>query len=131
MTIVNKTTLANAWLDTMFDTDFPAWSILELRTGAAPGPDNAATGTLACSITLPATPWAAAGTKSKGKNGTWSGTGVNGALAVAHYRLKNAADTKRIEGTVTVTSGGGDLTLDNVNTNTGQVVTINTFAYTL
>lgn|SRR5574343_387414 len=130
MSITLKTTLANAWLDSLLDADFPAGSILEIRSGAAAGPDNAAGGTLLAAVTTPATPFAAAASKAKAKNGTWSTTGAAAGNA-GHYRLRDAADTKRIEGTVTASGGGGDLTLDNVSIAVGQTVTINTFTFTL
>jgi len=121
--------LANALLD-QFDTQFPAGSILELRTGAPAGAENAAGGSLLASITLPATPWAAAASGSKAKNGTWSvAAGAGG--TIGHYRLKNAGDTRRVEGTVTATGGGGDATVDNTNVANAQTVTVNTFTYSL
>lgn len=129
MAIDLNATIANAILDT-YDTHFPAGSILEFRSGAAPGADNAASGTLLASITLPATPWAAAGSSSKAKNGTWSDVGV-AAGNIGHYRLKNAADTKREEGSVTATGGGGDVTVDNINIAVGQTITVNSFTKTL
>lgn len=129
MTIDLNNSLANAILD-RYDTEFPAGSILEIRTGAAPGAENAASGTLLASITLPATPWSAAASGSKAKNGTWQATaGATG--TAAHYRLKNSGDTRREEGSITATGGGGDMTLDNTSVASGQVVTVTTFTRTL
>lgn len=130
MTLDLMNNLANALLD-RFDTEFPAGAILEIRTGASPGAENAATGTLLASITLPASPWAAASGGSKAKQNTWQDSSADGTGTAAHYRLKNAADTRRIDGTVTATSGGGDLELDNTSIATGQTVTISTFTYSL
>lgn len=117
--------LANALLD-RYDTEFPAGSVLEIRSGAPPSAESAATGTLIASITLPATPWAAASAGSKAKNGTWSVAAAASGTA-GHFRLRNAADTRRDQGTITVTGGGGDMELDNTSINSGQTVTINTF----
>lgn len=117
--------LANIMLD-LYDTHFPAGAVLEIRTGAAPGAEAAATGTLLVSVTLPATPWSAASAGSKSKNGTWSATAAATGTA-GHFRLRNAADTRRDEGSITITAGGGDLILDNTSIATGQTVTINTF----
>lgn len=122
--------LANALLD-RFDTEFPAGAILELRSGGSPGAENVATGTLVSSITLPATPWAAAASGSKAKSGTWQDTSADNPGTVGHYRLKNSGDTRRIDGTVTATGGGGDLTLDNVVVAAAQQITINTFTYSI
>jgi hypothetical protein len=127
-TIDLNNNLAHALLD-RFDTEFPAGAILEIRSGASPGAENAATGTLLATITLPATPWAAASGGAKAKSGTWSDSSADGTGTAAHYRLKNSGDTRRIDGDVTATGGGGSLTLDNVSIAAAQVVTIATFQY--
>lgn len=114
--------LANTILD-LFDTEFPAGSLLQIRTGAAPGAEAAASGTLLVEITLPATPWASAAGGSKAKQNTWSNTAVATGTA-AHFRLKNAGGTRIIEGTVTATGGGGGIELDSTSINSGQTVTI-------
>ena len=119
--------LANALLD-RYDTEFPAGSILEIRTGAVQGAENADAGTVLFSFTLPATPWSAAASGAKTKNGTWSGSATGTGIA-AHYRMRNAGDTRREEGTVG--QGSGDLSLDNTNIVSGQTVTINSFTKTL
>ncbi len=130
MAIDLKQTTANDLLD-RYDTLFPASSILEIRSGAPPGAEAAASGTLLASITLPATPWAAAAAGSKAKSGTWSDSSADAAGTAGHYRLKNAADTHREDGTITATGGGGDMTLDNTSIAVAQVVTVTTFTRTL
>lgn len=121
--------LANALLD-RFDTEFPAGSILELRTGGVAGAENTDTGTMLVSETLPASPWSAAATGTKTKNGTWQ-VAASAAGVIGHYRLRNAGDTRRIEGTVTLTGAGGDMTVDNTNVQPGQTVTINSMSWSL
>ncbi len=129
MAIDTKHSTANDLLD-RFDTLFPAGSLLQIRSGAAAGAENAAGGVLLCEITLPASPWASAGSGVKAKAGVWAGVGVADGVA-AHYRLKNAGDTHRIEGTVTETGGGGDAIIDNENVGNGQAVSINSFNYAI
>lgn len=129
MTLDLNNAFANIVLD-LYDTHFPAGAILELRTGGVAGAENPDTGTLLASITLPATPWAAAAAGSKAKQGVWSDVGL-AAGSIAHYRLHNAADTRREEGTVTATGGGGDATVDNVVVAVGQVVTVSSYVRTL
>jgi len=129
MSIDTKQSTANAMLD-LFDTLFPAGSILEIRTGAPAGAEAAAGGTLLASITLPATPWSAAAAGVKSKNGTWADVGVAAGNA-AHYRLKNAGDTERVEGTVTESGGGGDAIIANENIDIGQPVPITSFTYAI
>jgi hypothetical protein len=137
MTLAISTGLANALLDGQFNAGAGAGAfdsgVLEIRTGAAPGPDAAPTGTLLVSITLPADAFAAATGKHVAKAGTWSNTAAAAGTA-AHFRMKTSGDgggssttDKRIEGTVTATGGGGDATVDNTNIASGQTVTVNSF----
>jgi hypothetical protein len=128
MAIVYRVATGNAFLD-VYDTVFPAGSILEIRTGAPAGPDNAAGGSLLASITLPATPWAAASAKSKAKNGTWSAS-ASGTGTAGHFRLRNSGTTHVEEGTITATAGGGDMTVDNTSIATDQTVTVTGFTRT-
>lgn len=130
MATAYKTTTGNSVLDNLYDTLFGASPVLEIRTGAAAGPDNAAAGTLLVSITAPATAFSASASKSKAKTGTWSNTAA-GAGTAAHFRFKNAGDTVREEGTASATGGGGDLTIDNAVIAVGQTVTVNTFTRTI
>lgn len=129
MSIDLKHTTANDLLD-RYDTLFPAGALLQIRTGSPAGAENAAGGSLLCEITLPSSPWAAAASGSKAKQNTWSNT-ASGAGTAGHYRLKNSGDTHREEGTITATSGGGDMELDNTSIAIGQVVTVSTFTRTL
>lgn len=130
MAVDLNTALAIAILDT-YDTHFPAGSLLELRSGAGAGADQAAGGSLLATITTPSSPWAAAGgTGSKAKANTWS-VAASGAGTIAHYRLKNAAGTKIEEGDVSATGGGAAMTVDNVVVAISQVVSVNTFTKTL
>ena len=120
--------LLNAMLNVL-DTELPASSEIKFYTGAQPGAEAAATGTLLGTLITPATPWGAAASASKAKSGTWSFTAVaSGTCGWA--RLKNAADTRRIDFTVTGTGGGGDITLDNAVLATSQVVTLTSLTIT-
>ena len=122
--------LANAALNAIYDTNFPAGSIVEIRTGAPAGAENAAGGSLLASITTPAGPWAAAAAGSKAKAGVWQDAAADAAGTAGHFRKKNAAGTLLEEGTITVTGGGGDMTLDNIVIAINQVVTITGYTRT-
>jgi hypothetical protein len=104
---------------------------LRLYTGSAPADcATAATGTLLCEITLPSDWLAAAASGSKAKAGTWSGTGAAAGNA-GYYRVYDSGGTTcHLQGTVTATGGGGDMTLDNINIAVVQVVTINSYTIT-
>ena len=111
---------------------------LQIRTGSPPGPNAAVSGTLLASITLP-TP---AFTESNGVltlSGTWQDSSANATGTAGHFRIIQSGDAggatgstdERIEGTVTVTGGGGDLTLTAVNITAGDDVTITSATLTV
>lgn len=102
---------------------------LQLRTGTQPAnAAAAATGTLLREITLPADWMNAAATGSKTKLGTWSDSSVGTAGTVAHFRIvDNAGTTCHVQGSVTATGGGGDMTVDNAVIAVSQTITVNTF----
>ncbi len=101
---------------------------LEIREGAQPAnADAAATGTVLVTITLPADSFGAAAAGAKAKAGTWEDTSADATGTAGWFRLKNGADTRRIDGNITVTSGGGELELDSLSITAGQTVTITTF----
>jgi hypothetical protein len=78
-------------------------------------------------LTLPSDYLAAASSGSKSKSGTWSGTGVAAGTA-GHFRIvDNAGTTCHLQGSITATSGGGDMELDNTSIAVSQTVTVNTF----
>jgi hypothetical protein len=83
-----------------------------------------------CELTLPSDWMAAASSGTKAKSGTWSGTGA-AAGTIAHFRIKDSAGTTcHVQGTVTATGGGGDMTVDNAVIAVSQAVTVNTFTLT-
>lgn len=105
--------------------------VLEIRTGAQPASANdVASGTLLVSITLPNPAWNPATSGVASKSGTWQGTAV--ATGTAGWcRMRNSADTRRVDGAVTATSGGGEIELDNTSIVSGGTVTISTASFTL
>ena len=126
-----KNTTANYALDQLYDNKFPASSVLRIRTGGVAGAENADTGTVLATITLPASPWAAAASGSKAKNGTWQDASADATGTAAHFRLSDALLAENEEGTVTLTGGGGDMELDNTSIAAGQQVSVTTYTRTL
>lgn len=119
-----STTLANQVADNLYDT-FNAGT-LKLYTGSQPASaDDAPSGTLLVTITLPNPAFAAASGGAKAKSGTWSGTGASAGSA-GWCRFENSATGKKLDGSVTATGGGGEIELDNVSIAVGQTVTIST-----
>lgn len=106
--------------------------ILRVRTGAAPANCAAAdTGTILAEVTAPSDWAAAAAGGTKVKNGTWEDLSANAAGTAAHFRLYDSTGTTcHMQGTVTATGGGGDMTVDNVVFAVGQAFTITGFTTT-
>jgi len=117
------------------ETAIGAAPLMQFFSGAIPANTSLAdTGTKIIDFALP-TDWLAASASGvKTKLGTWTTTGLAGAGAgtnAGYFRIKNAAGTVvHMQGDITVTGGGGAMTLDNVSIANGQTVTINTFSIT-
>jgi hypothetical protein len=122
----------NASLDAVESTIGTA-PTLELRSGAVPANSAAAdAGTLLASGVLPSDWLANAATGSKTIAGVWTLIGqaaAGGGTSAGHFRLKTGVTT-HIQGTVTVTGGGGDMTLDNISIANAQQVSVTSFTLT-
>lgn len=120
----------NARLDSI-ETTVGTAPKLDLRTGAQPADcAQADAGTELAQLTLPSDWLAAAASGAKAKAGTWTGTGAAAGTA-AHFRIKDSTDTTcHMQGSVTATSGGGDIELDNTTIAASQTITITSFTIT-
>lgn len=121
----------NARLDAI-ETDAGVSAILKIRTGAQPAScATADAGTVLATLTLPSDWLAAAAAGAKAKSGTWQDASADAAGTAGHFRVyKSDGTTCQIQGSVTATGGGGDMTLDNVVIAAAQVVTITGFTLT-
>lgn len=131
MAVQLSTAVRNAKLDAI-ETTAGVSAILKIRTGAAPANCAAAdSGTVLATINLPADWMAAASGGTKAKSGTWSDTSADATGVAGYFRLY-ASDgvTCHMQGTVTASGGGGDMTLDNVNITAGGSVTVTAFTWT-
>lgn len=109
------------------ETTIGASPTLIIATGTVPANCAAAdTGTVLATMTLPADWMAAATAGTKAKSGTWQDASADATGTAGYFRIKQGA-TCHIQGTVTITGGGGDMTLDNTSIAAGQTVTINSF----
>ena len=119
----------NAALDSI-ETAVGVSPTLELRSGAAPANcATAASGTVLATMVLPSDWLALASAGSKTLLGTWQDTAADAAGTVAHFRINQGA-TCHVQGSVTITGGGGDMTLDNNVLALSQQVTITAFTLT-
>ncbi len=131
MALQLSTTVRNARLDAI-ETAIGASPIMKIRTGAPPADCGATdSGTVLATLNLPADWMAAAASGSKAKSGTWEDASADAAGTAGHFRIYDSGGaTCHIQGTVTATGGGGDLTLDNVSLAAGQDVVITGFTLT-
>jgi hypothetical protein len=106
---------------------------LRIYTGAQPADcAAAATGTLLVDTTLPSDWMAAASGGVKALLGSWSSAAV-GTGTVGHYRIWDSAVANcHVQGSVTATGGGGDMTVDAVSgaIATGQTVNVTSYSLT-
>lgn len=98
--------------------------VARVRTGLRPGPNNAATGTVLATITLPADAFTAAANGSIGKNGVWEAnaeaSGTAGWIEVA-----NVGATLRIDFQI-----GTDATMTDTNVVLGNPVRVDSATLT-
>lgn len=115
MTIQFSTAVRNAMLDAI-ETTIGTSAVLEIRSGAQPANcAAAASGTILATVNLPSDWMAGASGGSKAMSGTWEDTSADNAGTAAHFRIWDSTKTTcHIQGSVTATGGGGDITVDNV-----------------
>lgn len=130
MALQLSTAVRNARLDAV-ETTIGTDPVLYIRTGSAPANCAASdSGTVLATITLP-TDWAGdASSGAKAKSGTWQDSSADDTGTAAHFRIKSSGGTTHIQGTITATGGGGDMTLDNTSIAAGQNITITSFTLT-
>lgn len=130
MTVQWSTALRNALLDA-WEAAIGVSAKVQIRTGPAPANCAAAdSGTLLAEFSL-VSDWAApAASGAKSLNGTPTANAIASGDA-AHYRIKDSSGvTCHEQGRVTVTGGGGDLTVDIVSVSSGQPLRITAWAKT-
>lgn len=128
MALQYSTTVRNAQLDA-FETAIGTSAVLKIRTGSAPANCGTAdSGTVLAALSLPSDWMAAASSGSKAKSGTWEDAAADADGTAAHFRVyASDGTTCHMQGTVTATGGGGDMTIDNTSIATGQKVTVTGF----
>jgi hypothetical protein len=128
MALQYSVAVRNSQLDAVEST-IGTSAIMEIRSGAAPADcSEADSGTVLATLNLPSDWMAAASSGSKALAGTWEDSSADATGTAAHFRIKDSGgSTCHIQGTVTATGGGGDLTLDNTSIASGQAITISSF----
>lgn len=109
-----------------------ASAVLRIRSGAVPATvATADAGTVLATCNLP-TDWLTASSAGVvSQVGVWQDASADATGTAAHFRIY-AIDgtTTGMQGTVTATGGGGDMTVDNVSFTAGQQFTVTSFTYT-
>lgn len=85
---------------------------------------------LLATLILPSDWLANASSGTKALLGSWSGNGSGAGNAASFRIFSSDGTTCGMQGTVTATGGGGDLTLDNINIAVSQAINITSFTLT-
>lgn len=128
MALQYSTTVRNAQLDAI-ETTIGTSPILRIFTGSLPANCAAArTGTILASAVLPSDWMAAASGGSKAKSGTWQDVSSNSSGTAGYFAILDSSGTTcHMQGTVTATGGGGDMTVDSITFTAGQSFTVSSF----
>lgn len=135
MALKLSTSVRNAQAEAL-ETTVGTAPVLRIYNGTAPASAGAALSgnTLLATGTLPSDWLGAAASGAVSKSGTWTLTGQSGAgsgTAGTFFRIwDSGVATCHLQGSVTATGGGGDMTLDNNSIADTQTVTVSTFTYT-
>ena len=131
MAIQLSTNVRNAILDAIESTAGTS-AILRIRTGAQPATcATADSGTVLATMTLPSDWMANASGGTKALSGSWADASADASGTAAHFRIyASDGTTCHLQGSVTATGGGGDITLDSVAITATQSVTITAFTLT-
>lgn len=131
MTIQLSDAVRNARLDAI-ETTIGTSAVLKIRTGAQPANIAAAdSGTVLATLTLPSDYLAAAASGAKAKSGTWSDSSADATGTAAHFVIyASDGTTRHLQGSVTATGGGGDMTVDSTSFTAAQAFTVTGFTLT-
>ena len=121
----------NARLDAIEST-IGVSAVLKIRTGAVPATcATADAGTVVATATLPSDWLAAASGGTKALSGSWADSSADATGAAAHFRIYDSTGvTCGLQGTVTLTAGGGDMEVDNTSFAAGQAFSVTSFTLT-
>lgn len=131
MTIQLSTAVRNARLDAI-EATIGVSAIMMIRSGAVPASvATANAGTVLATLNLPSDWMAAAAGGSKSMLGSWADSSADAAGTAGHFRIyASDGTTAHLQGTVTATGGGGDMTVDNVSFAAGQAFSVTGFTLT-
>ena len=119
-------------LDELFDG-----GVFEVRSGTQPSSaDDAPSGTLLATISIPTPSFGTPSAGQVSKTGSWQTTNADNTGTAAWFRMRTAADSGvssttdiRLDGTLTLSGGGGDVIMDALSIVAGGTVTVNTLTF--
>ena len=118
----------------LLNTDAGNSALFRIYSGAMPAACvTAASGTKLSEDVIPVATgaWmAGASAGAAAKTGTWTLNGIAAGTAGYFRILDSGAVACYMQGTVTATGGGGDMTMDNAVIANAQVITVNSFTIT-
>ena len=97
---------------------------IQIRTGTSPGVDSAATGTLLGTLPLSATAFGTWAAGSATANSITQDASADATGTAGYFRALDSGSGAVIDGTITVTSGGGDLELNSISITSGGTIDI-------
>src|SRR5262245_50539703 len=104
-------------------------AFIDMRSGSPPANcDTASSGTQLATGNLPSDWMNAASGGTKTLLGSWTLTGL-GSGTLGYFRLYKAGSPSEchVQGTITATGGGGDMTVDNTSVAASQTITVTSF----
>lgn len=131
MTLQYSVAVRNARLDVVEST-IGTSAVLKIRTGSPPANVGTAdSGTVLATCSLPSDWMDPASSGAKAMAGVWGDSAADADGTAAHFRIyASDGTTAHMQGTVTVTGGGGDMTVDNTSFAAGQAFSITSFVLT-
>jgi hypothetical protein len=129
MALQASVTVRNAKLDAI-ETAIGTAPTLVFFSGSQPADcATADSGTVLATMTLPSDWMAAASGGTKTLSGTWQDASADATGTLGYWRIKQGA-TCHLQGSVTVTGGGGQITVPSTSITIGQSFTITSFTIT-
>lgn len=128
------TTSRNAAVDAIVDRldDGTGAGYIEIRTGSQPATgDAAATGTLLGTLTCSDPAFGAASSGTATASAITSDTSADATGTAGWFRAYDSDANAVLDGDITVTSGGGDLELDDVSIVAGGTIAISSWTVSL
>lgn len=110
-------------------SDIGSAATIEIRSGSKPAtPETAAAGTLLATVTISGSFTSTNGTLTAADPASVT---VTAGGTAGHFRVKTSGGTAKIDGTITATGGGGDMTLATTTLGAGGTLDLGVPSFTV